>query len=204
MKTLLSLLLLNFPGEVWAQSGEMWLSGGASIFSHRDIGSPFSDGAPDDVQLDHGFRVGFRFAYNSAGHIGHEIQYAYNRSVFNDGTGTILPDVGSAGTAIHQGGYNVLYYLDATNDGAKARPFATVGVHLSDLVLPGAAVVQASSVKFGINYGGGIKFKLSPLFGVRIDIRGYDTGKPNWNHLLVKQSGILHQTEASIGFGFYF
>jgi opacity protein-like surface antigen len=204
MKSLLPLLLLSFSGELWAQSGEMWLSGGASILSHRDIGSPFTDGAPDDVQLDHGFRVGFRFGYNSAGHIGHEIQYAYNRSSFNDSTGTILPDPGSEGTAIHQAGYNILYYLNSTNEGAKARPFATVGVHLSDFVLPPSAVRQGSSVRFGVNYGGGIKFKISTLFGVRIDIRGYDTGKPNWKGVLVRQSGILHQTEASVGFGIYF
>jgi opacity protein-like surface antigen len=204
MKTLWPLLLLSFSGELWAQSGEMWLSGGASILSHRDIGSPFPDGAPDDVQLDHGFRVGFRFGYNSAGHIGHEIQYAYNRSALNDSTGVILPDTGSAGTAIHQGGYNLLYYLNATKDGATARPFATVGVHFSDFVLPPSAVQQGSSVRFGVNYGGGIKFKISTLFGVRIDIRGYDTGTPNWKGVLVRQSGILHQTEASVGFGIYF
>jgi opacity protein-like surface antigen len=204
MKKILLLLLSGLSSALWAQSGEIWLSGGASILSHRDIGSPFPDGALDDVQLDHGFRVGFRFGYNSAGHIGHEIQYAYNRSDFSDNTGTILPDANSAGTAIHQGGYNLLYYLNATNEGAKARPFATVGVHFSDFVLPGSATPQGSSVKWGVNYGGGIKFKISPLFGVRIDIRGYDTGKPNWNGLLVKQSGILHQTEASVGFGFYF
>ena len=204
MKILLPLLLLSFSSELWAQSGEVWLSGGASILSHRDIGSPSPDGAPDDVQLDHGFRVGFRLGYNSAGHIGHEIQYAYNRSSFSDNTGTILPDPGSEGTAIHQAGYNILYYLTPANDGARARPFATVGVHFSDFVLPPSAVQQGSSVKIGVNYGGGIKFKISSLFGVRIDIRGYDTGKPNWNGLLVKQNGILHQTEASVGFGIYF
>jgi hypothetical protein len=166
MIKLLPLFLLGFSSALWAQSGEMWLSGGASLLSRRDIGSPFPDGAPDDVRLDHGFRVGFRFGYNSAGHIGHEIQYAYNRSVFKDNTGTILPDTGSAGTGIHQGGYNFLYYLIATNEGAKARPFATVGVHFSDFVLPGSAVSQSSSVKFGVNYGVGIKFKISSLFGV--------------------------------------
>jgi opacity protein-like surface antigen len=204
MKTFLPLLLLGLSGELWAQSGELWMSGGASILSKRDIGAASPDGTPDDVQLDHGFRIGCRYGYNSAGHIGHEIQYAYNRSAFNDNTGTILPDVGSAGMAIHQGGYNLLYYLDATNEGSKARPFATVGVHFSDFVLPSSAVSQGGSLKFGVNYGGGIKFQISPLFGVRIDIRGYDTGKPNWNGLLVKQSGILHQTEASVGFGIYF
>lgn len=197
-------LLMVFSSSVWAQSGEMWLSGGASILSHRDIGSTSPAGDSNDVQLDHGFRVGFRFGYNSAGHIGHEIQYAYNRSDFNDHTGTILPQVGSAGMAIHQGGYNVLYYLDATNEGARARPFVTVGVHFSDFVLPSSASTQGSSFKFGLNYGGGIKFRISSLFAVRFDIRGYDTGKPNWNGILIKQSGLLQQTEASIGFGVYF
>lgn len=72
MKTLLPLLLLAFSGALRAQSGELWLSGGASILANRNIGSPFSDGQSSDVRLGDGFRIGARFAFNSAGHIGHE------------------------------------------------------------------------------------------------------------------------------------
>jgi hypothetical protein len=36
MKTFLPLLLLSFSGELWAQSGELWFNGGASILLNRD------------------------------------------------------------------------------------------------------------------------------------------------------------------------
>ena len=204
MKRYLLIWLLVFSGLGYAQSGEIWVSAGASLFSNRDIGATSPDGNLSDVQLDHGFRLGLRLGLNSSRHFGHEFQYAYNHSTLNDQTGNILPDSTSAGMGINQLGYNLLYYLNAANEDAKARPFVTVGAHFSDFVLPYSATLHADSFKFGINYGGGIKFKISPLFGWRFDIRGYDTGKPNWSGLLVKQSGILHQTEASIGFGFRF
>jgi hypothetical protein len=84
------------------------------------------------------------------------------------------------------------------------RPFVTAGVHFSDFVLPGVAAMQGSSVKAGFNYGAGLKLRISTLFSVRFDLREYETGKPNWNDLLYHQSGLLHQTEASAGFGFFF
>jgi hypothetical protein len=203
MKIILPLLLLSFSSELWAQSGELWFGGGASILSNRGIGSPSSDGKPSDVQLGDGFRIGFRFAFNSAGHLGHEIQYAYNRTNLMDNTGAILGDAGSAGTAIHQGGYNLLYYFPATKEGLKMRPFVTGGVHFSDFVLPGSAALQGSSVKAGFNGGAGVKVKISTLFALRFDVRQYETGKPKWG-VLTNQHGLLHQTEASASLGIYF
>src|SRR5579863_1590202 len=97
MKRYLPVLFLIFSGSLWAQSGELWFSAGESLLSNRNLGSPFSTGGlPTDVQLDNGFRFGFRFAFNTGGHMGHEIQYAYNRTDFIDHTGTIL-GVPSAG-----------------------------------------------------------------------------------------------------------
>jgi opacity protein-like surface antigen len=204
MKTVLPLLLLCFSGELWAQSGELWFSGGASILFNRAIGSPSPDGAPDDVQLGHGFRVGLRFGYNSAGHFGHEIQYAYNRTDLIDNNGAVLGDPGSAGMAIHQGGYNLLYYFRPTKEGSKMRPFVTGGVHVSDSVLPGSAALSRTNFKAGFNVGVGVKVRISTLFALRFDLRQYETGKPNWGNVLTNQRGLLHQTEASAGFGIYF
>ena len=205
MKTLLPLLLLSFSGELWAQSGELWFSGGASILANKDIGSPFSDGGQSDIQLSNGFRIGLRFAFNSAGHIGHEIQYAYNRTNFMDNTGAILGDVGNAGTAIHQAGYNLLYYFHETKEGLKVRPFLTTGLHINDFVLPASAgPQQGSSVRLGGNLGAGVKVRISPLLAFRIDLREYITAKPSWNDLLFNQRGILYQTEISAGFGVNF
>jgi hypothetical protein len=204
MKTCLPLLSLAFSGVLWAQSGELWFSGGASILANRNIGAPFSDGQPDDVRLGNGFRAGIRFALNSSGHLGHEIQYAYNRTDIRDVTGSVLGDPGSAGMAIHQGGYNLLYYFRPTNEEQKVRLFVTGGVQISDSVLPGSAALTRTSVKPGFNVGAGVKVRISTLFALRFDLRQYETGKPNWGGVLVNQRGLLSQTEASAGFGIYF
>jgi hypothetical protein len=204
MKKCLPVLILVASSTLWAQSGTLWFSGGASILANGNIGSPFPDGQTSDVQLGNGFRLGFRFDFNSAGRIGHEIQYGYNRTNFVDNTGKILPDAGSAGTAIHQGGYNLLYYLRARKEESKVRPFATAGFHFSDFVLPGSGGPQGGSVRPGGNLGAGAKVRISPLFGFRVDVREYITGKPDWNGLLYKGGGPLYQTEISAGFGVYF
>src|SRR5260370_38467285 len=98
MKAFLPLLLLGSSGALWAQSGELWFSGGASILLNRGIGSPASDGQPHDVRFGDDYRVGFRFAVNSSGHLGHEIQYAYIRTGFICVPRKLLRDVGRAGT----------------------------------------------------------------------------------------------------------
>jgi opacity protein-like surface antigen len=203
MRRYLPVVFLTFSGALWAQSGELWFDAGESILSNRDLGTPFvSGGRPSDVQLDNGFRFGFRFGFNSGGHIGHEIQYAYNRTHFIDNTGAIL-GVNSAGMAIHQGGYNFLYY--ATKEGSRIRPFGTGGVHFSNFVPPGASATSGGgSTKFGFNYGAGVKVKISSLFGIRFDLRQYQTGKPDFGGLLNNQSGLLRQTEVSAGFGLLF
>jgi hypothetical protein len=205
MKKYLPVLIVFASSALRAQSGELWFSGGASILSGHQLGSPSSDGKPADVLLFNGYRFGLRFAFNSAGHFGHEIQYAYNRTDLRDNTGLILADAPSAGTAIHQGGYNLLYYFPANKEGSKTRPFVTGGFQLSDFVLPAAsAPQQGSSVRAGGNVGAGVKVRISPLFALRVDLREYFTGKPNWNGLLVNQKGLLYQTEISTGFGVCF
>jgi hypothetical protein len=202
----LMVLLVVSSGALFAQSGELWFSGGASLIEPKNIGSPVSDGDQSDIQIGNGFRIGFRFGLNSAGHTGHEFQYAYNRTNLTDNTGAILGEVGSSGTAIHQAGYNILYYLHENREGLKVRPFFTAGVHVSDFVLPGSGGPQGSSVKFGGNVGAGLKVRLSPLFNFRMDVREYLTGKPSWSELKVTHQGLglLSQTELSAGFGVTF
>jgi hypothetical protein len=200
----LPILMMAASGTLLAQSSEVWLSGGASILANTNIGSPTAGGPSSDVHLDTGFRAGVRFDFNSTGHIGHEFQYQYNRTHLTDNAGMILPDPGSGGMAIHQFGYNILYYLHPQKEDFKVRPFATAGFHLDDFALPRAAQMPGGSVRPGGNVGVGFKARLSPLFGFRMDVREYITAKPNWNGLLFNQSGLLTQTEISAGFGVYF
>ena len=97
-------------------------------------------------------------------------------------------------------GFNSLGY--ATKEGSRIRPFGTAGIHFSNFVPPGSSVTSGGgSTKFGVNYGGGVKVKLTSLWAVRFDVRRYETRKPF--DLLLKD-GWLHQTEVSAGVGMVF
>jgi opacity protein-like surface antigen len=196
--------LLLVPNAARAQTHELWFNMGVSFLSDKQLGSPSPDGAPDDVRLGDNYRFGFRFDFAPSGHWGHELQYGYTRTTLNDATDIFLPDSSSAGMAIHQWGYNVMYYVDSLDKEAKVRPFVTAGVHVSDFVLPGSAAYQGSSFRVGVNYGGGVKMRLSTLLNARFDFRQYDSGKPNWQGLLFHQTGLIHQTEISAGLGVCF
>ena len=194
---LFALTVLGFTGSARAQSGEFWFDAGASLLSNSGLGTDQAfGGTKNDVQLTDGFRFGFRFAVNMGNHYGHEVQYAYNRThlKFNDQGGV------EQGMAYHQGGYNFLYYL--LRERSKVRPFGTGGVQFSNYNPPGVSAGSGGgSTKFGVNYGAGVKVRVTSLFGVRFDVRQYVNGKP---FSLPLADGILRQTEISGGFGILF
>lgn len=190
----LCVLALAVAASAGAQSAEFSVSGGQSRLSNADIGSGSTTGKSDDYELRNGFRLGFRMTLNNWRFFGHEVGYAYNRTQFrvNESGGYT-----EYGTAIHQGFYNFLVY--GTPDGTRVRPFLAGGGHFSNYVYPGYSVTSGGgSTKFGFNYGGGVKVKVSELFLIRFDVRQYQTGKPFDFPL---QSGLLRQTEVSMGFG---
>ena len=200
MKRFAVLLSLACAGSAWGQSFEVWFNGGQSLMSNRGLGTllPFG-GTKDDVQLDDGFRFSIRMALNNDSHFGHEVQYAYSRSKLNIAAQPgITPS--DDGMAIHQGGYNFLLY--ATREGTRVRPFATGGIGFANFVPPGSSATSGGgSNKFQINYGGGVKVRVTSLFGLRFDVRQYTSPKPFGLSLA---QGWLRQTEVSGGFGVMF
>lgn len=190
-KLFVMLALFVFAGAVSAQTAEVAISGGVSALSNKVLGSASGVAAGiDDISLGNGFRLAFRFTLNPNKFFGHEIGYAYNRTTLNYQSSPSS----NAGMAIHQGFYNFLVY--ATPEGSRIRPFAAGGVHFSNFVPPGASVSSGQGAnKMGFNYGGGVKLKLTNLFGIRVDLRQYQTGKP----FSLGGSGLLHQTEVSAG-----
>ncbi len=194
MKTIAPLVLFSsllLPGAAFGQVAEVWFGGGESIISNKGIGSFDLAGTPNDVQLKNGFRINFRLALNTRAFMGHEFGYAYNRTQLSE------VGVGDQGMAIHQGFYNFLVY--GTKEGSHIRPFATGGVHFSNFVPPGTSVTQGGGqTKFGVNYGAGVKLRLTSMFGLRLDFRQYLTGKP-FDLPLV--TGKLRQNEISVSFG---
>ncbi|HTD44052.1 MAG TPA: outer membrane beta-barrel protein [Bryobacteraceae bacterium] len=198
MRRYLPILMVVFSGALWAQSADLYFVAGESILSNNGLGALTATGNQKDVHLDNGFRFGFRFGWNSAGHMGHEIQYAYSR------THLIISGTDIGGMAIHEGGYNFLLY--ATPEEARFRPFGTVGVHFANFVPPGSSATSGGgSNKFGFNYGAGVKVKVTSLFGLRFDVRQYQMGKPDFfGGTLFSRSGLLRQTEVSAGVGIHF
>jgi opacity protein-like surface antigen len=144
-----------------------------------------------------GFHFGFRGGFNSGDHLGYEVGYMYNRTKlqFNNPPGTP-----GEGMAYHQVMFNGLYYF--TNQDARVRPFGTAGVGFTNYAQPGSsAAYGGGTTKLGVNYGGGVKIKLTQRFGLRFDVRQATTPKPFGFPLA---SGWLRETELSAGFGMFF
>jgi len=173
-------LTLILPVLAAAQSFEASVSGGASLISSKDIGSGYS--------LDNGFRLAFRTTVNTGDRLGYEFGYAYNRTQLK------ASDATSQGMGIHHGFGAVLLY--ATPQESRIRPFVVGGVHFANFVPPGqTAQYGQGNTKFGINYGGGIKVKITGPWQIRFDIRQYNTGKP----FGLGASGRFLQNEISAG-----
>jgi opacity protein-like surface antigen len=195
MKKLALLFALACAAPAWAQYGEIWFSGGQSLFKNNGLGTLASiGGTKNDVKLGDGFRFGFRVAFNGDSLYGHEIQYTYSR--------TQLQIAGQAdqGMAVHGGGYNFLMY--ANHEGTRIRPFATGGLNFANYVPPGASAYSGGGDnKFGFNYGGGVKVRVTGPWALRFDFRQYTTPKP---FDLPLKSGWIRINELSGGVGFVF
>jgi len=190
--TSIAVLVCSFGAVSFAQPGELSVTLGESIFKNESLGSvSTSDLTP--FKVGDGFRIGARFTFNTKKFLGHEIGYAYSRSKLEfSGSNSSMPT--------HQGFYDILLY--ATPEGTRIRPFAAGGGHFTTFVPPGASVSQGTgTTKFGVNYGGGIKVRVTPIYALRFDVRDYLTKKP---FDLFGASGPLHQIEASVGVGIYF
>lgn len=168
-----------------AQVAEFGIGGGVSKLSNKDLGSGYT--------LDDGWSLIFRLTVNNWVFMGQEFGYAYNRTKLDFGTQSL------GGMAFHQGFYNLLIY--ATPEGSRIRPFATGGGHFSNYVPPGASATQGQGDnKFGLNYGGGVKVRVSEKFLFRVDFRQFMNGKPFGDFFPV--SGSIRQNQISAGLSF--
>lgn len=179
-------LTICATGLLFGQAAEFSFSAGANRLSGSNLGSGY--------RLDGGFRFGFRVTVNNWRFFGHEFGYAYNRMQLKFGSA----DAG--GMAGHQGLYHFLAY--ATPEGSRIRPFVAGGGHFTNFVPPGASAAYGQGQnKFGVNYGAGIKTKVSDKFLIRFDVKQYLQGKPFTN--ATGGSGSLRINEISAGFALY-
>ncbi len=186
-----ALLLSSLPCAAYAQYAEVSLSFGQSLFRNEKLNTT------DLVNLDQyfvadGFRVAGRLTLNTGRFFGHEIGYSYNRSKLGIQTGTVVEKVGMT---THQGMYSFL--LHALPEGTRVRPFLAGGGHFTTFYPPGTSVSYGNGVtKFGLNYGAGVKVRVTPIWGIRFDVRNYAVPKP---FDLPGAKGWLNQIEASAG-----
>lgn len=191
---LLAAVFFTGASAASAQVFEFSVSGGVSRFGDAELIEANPATGDPRITLDDGFRLALRGTLNTYRFFGHEIGYAYSRSsaVIEEGLG------GSVSLPIHSFGYNFLVY--GTPEGMRIRPFATGGLHFSSFFPPGSSVYYGNQVtKFGFNYGAGLKARITGMWGVRIDVRQFNTGKPDLFVTAAGPSGRLKQTEISAG-----
>lgn len=192
-----------------AEGIEFWAVFGQTLVSNAGLGSYLcpvgasnslcssSGGTANDVSLADGFHFGFRGGFNTGDHIGYEMGYMYNRTQLQYNVPAGTP---SQGMAYHQVAFNGLYYF--TGIDSKIRPFATAGIGFTNYAQPGSSgAYGGGTTKLGVNYGGGVKVKLTQRWGLRVDVRQSTTPKP---FSLPLASGWLRETEFSVGGGIYF
>jgi opacity protein-like surface antigen len=176
-----ALFALVLPVLAQAQGFEASLNVGASAIRTRDLGSGYT--------LDRGFKLAGRMTMNTREYMGYEIGYAYNRAQLAQA------GQGQQGMGIHQGFAGVLLY--ATPRDARIRPFLAGGGHFANFVPPGASATQGQGeTRFGINYGGGVKIKITGPWQVRLDFRQFNTAKP------FSATGRMRMNEISAGVSF--
>ena len=198
MKRLVLLCLLaSAAPAAWGQYFETWFTGGESLMAAGGLGSltPIA-GNKDDVELTNGHRFGFRVAFNGDRLIGHELFYTYNQTHIRYNQ---LTPVVEDSMSIHHFGYDMLLY--ANHEGNRFRPFAAGGVQMANYVPPGSNAFYGGNLKFGVNYGGGLKVRVAGIWALRLDARQYLTPKPFDFPL---KSGWIRQNELSAGIGVVF
>jgi hypothetical protein len=78
------------------------------------------------------------------------------------------------------------------------------GGGFSSFFPPGTSAFSGNGfTKFSYNYGGGVKVKLSPIYGIRLDVRDYVSGKP-FGDFIPNVKGQLHNIEVSAGIAILF
>lgn len=191
-RSLAAALVISFlPSGAFAQYAEISLSFGQSLFRNERLNTT------DLINLDQyfvadGFRVAGRLTLNTGRFWGHEIGYSYNRSKLGIQSGEVVEKVGMT---THQGMYSFL--LHALPEGSRVRPFLAGGGHFTTFYPPGTSVSYGNGVtKFGLNYGAGVKVRVAPIWGIRLDVRNYAVPKP---FDLPGAKGWLNQIEASAG-----
>jgi hypothetical protein len=171
-----------------------------------------------------GARGGVRFGADSRGHWGQDFIYSYGSNstrIINNTTGYRF----GFSSRTHQFSINALWYLKSLRKAKRMFPFLTAGVGGTFYVLPQSTINEAldpnraglgslrSENVFAFNAGGGVRFKINNVWGLRIDVRdlmsravryGLPEASSDPNATVFPVSGVFHQLEIAFAFVYYF
>ena len=235
----LSLLIL-LPNVAHAQlkdNIEINVFGGGSFYTHKEFQVGFPQvtssvigsaqaAAPilGEFRLNNAVRGGVRVGVYTRGHWSEEFFYSYEPDTAHimrlSAPATSIP----LGVRIHNYGVTALYYLEE-DETHSVRPFLSIGVGgtLYRLTPESRSFAQNpfggnlpginNSNELALNYGVGIKTRMSNWLGFRADIRGFLERAPAFglprqssdpNAVVFPVTGAINNAEASAGLVFYF
>jgi len=198
--------------------------GGSGSGTHQ---TPVEGCAPRNVGLSfaRGYSLNVRLTQNVGEHFGGEVEYALTNlpGVFSN-LDPALPELGFS-HKFHTLSYSGLVY--ATERDAPMRPYVSGGLGVGffrvsdssrDNVRGLIRVNLDRQSKFAFSVGGGVKFKVRHPLGLRVDVRDYITGIPDYDlsgtipaglppikprGVAFTPDGIQHNWTVSIGLSLY-
>lgn len=157
-------------------------------------------------KLVNGGTAGGRAAYNFSRHFSLEANYNFSvnnaRLAIANKPALVLSDFGNQ---IQSLSFNPLYNF--TPRGSRFRPYVTAGIGPS-WFLPTKQARAANpglsrNTEFAFNYGGGVKYHLTPHLGLRLDARGTFEQNPSFGFTNVPKAHI-NGLQATAGLVFFF
>lgn len=225
--TMVALVLV--PGAAGQQASKP-PSGGDELPDKVELnafgGGSFFQGVQSGLgtKLVNGGAFGFRVTENIWRYVGFEQAFTYstNNVRFESPARQGLPQ-NDFGHRIYQYSLNPVFYW--TERGSRIRPFLTVGVSALFMAPTDAAKAWAqspqnaglfaqsldSNINPAMNYGGGLKWRLTERWGLRFDARGIWTKNPTFrladypnNGLYIPNGDKLHGIQTTAGLTYYF
>jgi flagellar motor protein MotB/opacity protein-like surface antigen len=168
--------------------------------------------------------IGTRLTQNLWNHW--SLEQSFSGSTLADLTLQTIPGASASRTnfehRVWQFGFNPVYHL--TPRESRVRPYFTLGLSVLNYNItdegrsaalalrPFAAANLRSETKPGLNYGGGIKARITDLMSLRFDVRGLWTGNPNFGlpgsgpagALFIPNNGSMNGMQVTGGIGFNF
>lgn len=159
-----------------AQSWEVGFAGGGSFHTSETVQNPAGNGT---ASLAPGFAVSAWLGNNSAGTIGGELRYDYERSDLRLSSGGTTVNFGGQTNAVH---YDVVLHMASSE--SHIRPFIAAGAGVKLFSGTGteqafqpfsnlALLTKTNQIEPVISVGGGVKFNVSKSVLMRLEVHDY-------------------------------